>query len=309
MTTQNEMINSVDAINTLSKFANNSVLGRQRQVELMICAILSNNHVLIEDSPGMGKTTLAKTIGVLFGLEFNRVQFTNDLLPSDILGYNYFSKKDSTFVFQKGPIFSHLLLADEINRGTPKTQSAFLQAMEERVVTIEGKTHDLGDNFVVIATQNPSDQVGVFELPESQLDRFAIAFTMGRMNKDLERSILLQDHSSQIQLKNIFNIEEVKKLCTLKSHVTIKENVLELILNLSQIVRDHHDCHISVRPAIALREMAKARAFINKRDYVTPDDIMIIAPYIYAHRLMNGESIERNIEKVQNLFEKVTLPV
>ena len=307
MTKQNTIMNTLEAIHKLSDIANSIILGRPEQIDLLICAIISNNHVLIEDSPGMGKTTLAKTMGLLFGLNFNRVQFTNDLLPSDILGYNFFNKKEGAFEFQKGPIFSHLLLSDEINRGTPKTQSAFLQAMEERVVTIEGVTHELENNFVVIATQNPSDQVGVFELPESQLDRFAIAFTMGKMNRELERLILEQSLGHNTVVDSLFNVEELKKISDLKDHITVDEKILSLILDLSQKVREEYRCHISIRPALNLREMAKSYAFIKGRDFVTPDDILFVAPYVYAHRLMNGESIEHNIEKVRSLFQ--TIPV
>ncbi len=306
----NKILNVKDTnSSTLENFldsASVNVIGKRDQLTLLFCCLISKSHVLIEDSPGMGKTTLAKTVGELFGQEFNRIQFTNDLLPSDIIGYNYFDKNKSAFEFNQGPIFTNLLLADEINRGTPKTQSAFLQAMEEGFVTIEGKDYELSEHFMVIATQNPTDQVGVYELPESQLDRFALSFTMGSLTRQEQKLVLSNPEMSD--LPSLLSDELLKDFKLKSSQIILSENLVDYILDISELVSKHFNCHISIRPSIDLQKLCRSLAFLKERDFVTADDIVFVAPYVLSHRLMNGESIESNVKTISEIISTITIP-
>ena len=297
---------SMNILDTFLKNASLNVIGKKDQLTLLFSALIAKGHVLIEDSPGMGKTTLAKSVGDLFGQSFNRIQFTNDLLPSDVIGYNYFNKNSNHFEFNQGPIFTNLLLADEINRGTPKTQSAFLQAMEEGFVTVEGTDYQLNKHFMVIATQNPTDQVGVYELPESQLDRFAVSFTMGSLTREEQKLVLSNPELSE--LPAIIDAHILDEYKASASEVILSENLVDFILDISSVVKDHFNCHVSIRPSIDIQKLSRALAFLKERDFVIADDIVFIAPYVFSHRVMNGESIETNIQTISELVSGIKIP-
>ncbi len=267
------------------------IVGKREKVQLALCAFLANGHLLIEDLPGVGKTTLAKVFSRVLGLDYSRVQFTSDLLPSDILGVNYFDTTSSSFRFKKGPIFSQFLLADEINRATPKTQSALLEAMEEHQVSIDGKTIPLPEPFFVMATKNPYEEIGTFELPSSQLDRFAISFSLGYPDQRSERDIL--SRSSQLDLDQLQNIEPdvIYRLREAVEHVHISDALLDYLQEILAFTRDSglYVQGISTRGALALSRLSKAWALIQNRDYVIPSDLVFLLPFVTAHRLKSKE--------------------
>jgi len=267
------------------------IVGKREKIQLALCAFLSNGHLLIEDLPGVGKTTMAKVFSRVLGLEYSRVQFTSDLLPSDILGINYFDMTNSTFQFKKGPIFSQFLLADEINRATPKTQSALLEAMEEHQISIDGKTMRLPEPFFVMATKNPFEEVGTFELPSSQLDRFAISFSLGYPDQQAERSILAA--SSQLHLDELQSIDPkiIDDLKNAVQKVHISDNLLDYLQEILHFTRESglYTHGISTRGAISLSRLSKAWALVQDRDYVIPSDIAFLLPFVTAHRLKSKE--------------------
>lgn len=267
------------------------IVGKREKVQLALCAFLSNGHLLIEDLPGVGKTTLAKVFSRVLGLEYSRVQFTSDLLPSDILGVNYFDTTSSSFRFKKGPIFSQFLLADEINRATPKTQSALLEAMEEHQISVDGNTMLLPEPFFVMATKNPYEEVGTFELPSSQLDRFAISFSLGYPDQESERSIL--GTSAQLELDQLqsVDINVINELRASVNQVHISGDLLDYLQEILAFTRDSglYTQGISTRGALALSRLAKAWALIHDRNYVIPSDLVFLLPYVTAHRLKSKE--------------------
>lgn len=289
---------------------NQKVIGKQEQVLILSCCLLSGSHILIEDVPGMGKTTLAKTMAILSGLDFNRIQFTSDLLPSDILGFRFLDTINKEFKIQKGPIFTNILLADEINRASPKSQSAFLQAMEERNITIEGETFELDDNFMVLATQNPKEQVGTHSLPESQLDRFSVSMTMGKNSRDIEREILLgRGKFGAENLSSCLTTQEVRELKKQCESIEIAPIVLDYTLDLIEFIRDKFKCHISIRAPKDILALARVRAFIMDRSFVIPDDISFFTPYALAHRIGLSHDIEYSIGKVKSAIQEIEVPV
>ncbi len=278
-------------INNIINEVEKCIKGKREKIELALCAFLAEGHVLIEDLPGVGKTSLAKVFSRVLGLQYSRVQFTSDLLPSDILGINYFDTKVSAFTFKPGPIFSQFLLADEINRATPKTQSALLEAMEEHQVSIDTKTIQLPHPFFVMATKNPFEEEGVFQLPSSQLDRFAISFSLGYPDKEAERSILRQ--SSALPLDDLHSID-ISVLDTLKAEskkVHISDALLDYLQEMLSFTRESglYESGISTRGAIALSKLSKSWALIQGRDYVIPSDISFLLPFVTGHRLRSKE--------------------
>ena len=278
-------------INTIINEVEKCIRGKKEKIQLCLCAFLSDGHVLIEDLPGVGKTSLAKVFSRVLGLDYSRVQFTSDLLPSDILGLNYFDTKNSSFQFRPGPIFSQFLLADEINRATPKTQSALLEAMEEHQVSIDSKTIKLPYPFFVMATKNPFEEVGTFELPSSQLDRFAISFSLGYPDKASEREIL--SLSKQLDLDELQSVD-ISTLTSLKEavqEVHISEALLDYLQEILSFTRESglYISGLSTRGAIALSRLSKAWALIQGRDYVIPSDISFLLPFVSAHRIRSKE--------------------
>lgn len=305
-------LNSKDMIQSLEatlKTINTIVLGKELQVKLSLCCILSNGHLLIEDLPGMGKTTLAHSLANTLGLDFSRIQFTSDLLPADILGSAIYNRNDSQFEFQPGPIFSQLLLADEINRATPKTQSALLEAMAEGQVSIEGKTRSLPQPFFVIATQNPSYQLGTYPLPESQLDRFFMKIELGYPSPEVE-SLLLAGEDRQKMMDSIqpeMTMEQLKSLQEEVERVTVSDHLRSYILALLTESRESGDFGhgLSPRAGIALQRAAQAWAMIEGRKYVLPEDVQSVFVSVAGHRLQIGTG--HNEHSADDLLQRVPL--
>ncbi|GGW57972.1 AAA family ATPase [Alishewanella tabrizica] len=272
---------------------NHVILGKPLQIRLALCSLLAEGHLLLEDLPGMGKTTLAHALANAVGLTYKRVQFTNDLLPGDLLGMNIYDTRSAQFYFQPGPIFSQVLLADEINRASPKTQSALLEAMEERQVSIDGETRPLPTPFFVIATQNPIFHAGTSALPESQLDRFLFRISLGFPDRAAEKQLLQDEQQgSRLQLLTApLQPEQLRYLQQQVPKIAVAEPVLDYILALVHASR-YTKAHLALSPraAKALVRAAKAMAFIDGRTYVTADDVQRVFPYVAEHRL-NPQSV------------------
>ena len=265
------------------------VLGKERQIRLAVACLLSEGHLLIEDLPGMGKTTLAHALAKVFNLSYNRIQFTSDILPADIIGAPIFDKEKGQFDFHPGPIFSQLILADEINRTTPKSQSALLEAMEERQVTVEGESRKLPEPFFVIATQNPGTSAGTFPLPESQLDRFLMRIELGYPDPIAER-VLLQEQDRRVvisSLKTEINLIELKELQRECRAVKVSEALLDYVQRIIAYTRETAEfAHgLSPRGAMALLSCAKSWAYMEDRSYVVPEDVQAVLPSVAEHRL------------------------
>ncbi len=293
-----------EIVNEISKI----VLGKELQIKLALATFIAKGHILIEDIPGVGKTTLAKTMAKVLNLEYNRIQFTSDLLPSDILGVNIFDQKSLTFSFKKGSIFSQFLLADEINRSTPKTQSALLEAMEEHQVTIDGVTRDLPKPFFVMATQNPLEEIGVFELPTSQKDRFFISMNIGYPDKEAERAIIEGKRVEDISKLKSQNLEDVLALQSQLDRVVLSDAIISYIQEIVEYSRSPiFHIGISTRGVIILTKMAKAWAIIEGRDFVLPEDIQMILPYIIAHRLKKRDENLSPKELSKEIIESVSV--
>jgi MoxR-like ATPase len=277
------------------------IRGKELQIKLALAAFLARSHLLIDDLPGVGKTTLAKTLSHVLGLEYSRIQFTSDLLPTDVLGVNYFDAENTSFHFKKGAIFSQFLLADEINRATPKTQSALLEAMEEHQVSIDGKTMALPEPFFVIATKNPYEEVGTFELPSSQLDRFALSISIGYPDSVAERGILAAQEAPSYRDLRSFERESILELQRRCSSVHLSDALLDYLQEIVAFTRESglYKSGLSTRGALALSRLSKAWALIGGRSYVIPDDVQLMLPYVVAHRLIpvGGKKTPTDIAK------------
>jgi len=265
------------------------LLGKERQVRLALCALFSRGHLLIEDLPGMGKTTLSQALARALGLSFTRVQFTSDMLPGDILGVSVFEQVSGRFSFHPGPIFTEVLLADEINRSSPKTQSALLEAMAERQVTVEGETRALPEEFFVIATQNPVSQAGTFPLPESQLDRFLMRIEIGYPDRAAERAMLMGDRGSRSPASLVPGLsrEELAAIHAGAQAVRTADMLLDYVQRLTEYTRTSPEfIHgLSPRGALALVAASRTWAFMEGRDHVVPEDVQAVLPAVAAHRL------------------------
>ena len=279
------------------------VVGNSEKIRLTLAAIISEGSILIEDYPGSGKTTFAKAITQSLGLNFKRVQFTSDLLPSDILGFNIFS--DDKLNFQKGPIFTNIVLADELNRGSPKSQSAFLEAMEEKNVSIDGISHSLPEPFFVIATQNPMDTSGTSSLPDSQLDRFMVSYSLSELNDDdkiemLKKEIsFVDDNSEKI---------DWKKIKEKKNKVTVKDEIYKYVINIEQTIQSiDRKIYISARCLKQIIDLARGWALINEKDYVTHQDIKDTLPFILRHRIKFLKQDEKFDFVKKEILEKITI--
>jgi len=277
------------------------ILGKELEFEIALCAFLCNGHILIEDIPGVGKTTFAKTLAKTLGLKYQRIQFTSDLLPSDIIGSQVYNYKTQSFEVYKGPIFSEFILADELNRASPKTQSSMLEAMEEHQVSIDRETLPLPDPFFVIATQNPHTQIGTHLLPESQLDRFVVKLSLGIPHKDNEMKLIMGfDSSIALQkINSIINEEQQKKLKLNILSVNLSEKLAGYILDLLALTRNSVRLNsLSPRAGIDIANISKAYAFLQGRNFVLPDDVKKIFPYVVSHRLaLDHNSISEEIIK------------
>jgi MoxR-like ATPase len=289
------------------------IVGKRAQIEDCVACLLAGGHLLIEDVPGVGKTTLAHALAVCLGLKFSRVQFTADLMPSDLVGVSVFERSKEAFVFHPGPVFAQVLLADEINRAGPKTQSALLEAMEEQQVSVENETRALPRPFFVIATQNPTDQLGTYPLPESQLDRFLLRITLGYPDRASERELLIgEDRREAItRMAAVMAPGELEQAQAAVREVLASEALLDYLQSLIAATRSGQWFveGLSPRAGIAVLRVAKARALMAQRDYVAPDDIQAILPQAIAHRLMPIPGAGRGaIEQVRAMVEATAIP-
>jgi MoxR-like ATPase len=289
------------------------ILGKEHQIKLSLACLLARGHLLLEDLPGVGKTILSSVLARSLGLEFSRIQFTSDLLPADILGVSVFERDSGGFTFHPGPVFSQVVLADEINRATPKTQSALLEAMEEEQVTIEGKTYPLPHPFFVIATQNPSYQLGTFPLPESQLDRFLMVLTLGYPERNAERALLAGRERREMlqELKSVISPEQLAALQQQVKQVHASDALIDYVQALLEFSRQspYYLNGLSPRAGLALLNAARAWALLNGRQHVMPEDVQQILPYVAAHRLqLAGEHVASSAEAMIKPFTEVAIP-
>lgn len=291
--------------NAIIGAASSVILGKPQQIKLSLTCLLAGGHLLIEDLPGMGKTTLAHTLAQVLGLEFRRTQFTSDLLPADIVGVSVYDRASSAFQFHAGPIFTNVLLADEINRATPKTQSALLEAMEEQQVTIDGDTHALPNPFFVIATQNPKHHIGTFALPESQLDRFLMRITLGYPDTSSERALLKNQggraFASQVQA--VCDVETLLQLQQKVHSIHVSDALLDYLQALIQYTRTQFSIGLSPRAGLGLRQCAQAWALLENRDFVIPEDIQAVLPSVVTHRLQ----AESNSNVAKQILDNVSI--
>ncbi len=266
------------------------IVGKRREVQLSLIALICRGHALIEDIPGVGKTTLAKTLARSLGCTFKRIQFTPDLLPADITGVSVYNQADGAFEFREGPIVAQVVLADEINRATPKTQSALLEAMEERQVTADGVTHMMPEPFLVLATQNPIEYEGTFPLPEAQLDRFLLRITLGYPSRTEEVAIIeMQQTEHPVDsVEQVVSVEEVAVLQAAAREVYVDGLIKEYVVNLSDATRRHEAIYLGASPrgSLGLFRAAQAKALLEGRDYTIPDDVKDLAEAVLAHRLI-----------------------
>jgi MoxR-like ATPase len=306
-------MNVQDKLNAILTQLNTVIVGKSAQVQDCVACLLAGGHLLIEDVPGVGKTTLAHALAKTFGLQFSRVQFTADLMPGDLSGVSIYDRAKESFVFHPGPVFAQILLADEINRASPKTQSALLEAMEEKQVTVEGATRPLPHPFFVIATQNPHDQLGTYALPESQLDRFLMRISLGYPDRQSERELLAGvDRRSLIDsLQPVLSPQELQALQAQVQQVHAADPLLNYVQDLMAATRSGRWFlqGLSPRAGIALLRAAKAQALLNGRDYVAPDDVQDILPQTVAHRLQPVSDAGRGaVAQVRAMLEAVPLP-
>ena len=275
---------------------NGIVLGKDRQVRLAVSCLLARGHLLIEDLPGVGKTTLAQALARVLGLSYQRIQFTSDLLPADVIGVSVYDREHGRFEFHRGPVFAQLLLADEVNRATPKAQSALLEAMEERQVTVDGQTHPLPEPFFVVATQNPSYQLGTYPLPESQLDRFLMRIELGYPAASLERELLKgRDRRGMLgELKPQLAADTLAQLQRYVAEVHVAEPLLDYVQALVHHSREsgHFEAGLSPRAAIALLRAAQAWALLHGRAGVLPEDVQAVARAVAGHRLQRRAAVD-----------------
>ena len=292
---------------------NRILLGKDQQVRLAFCCLLARGHLRIEDVPGVGKTTLAHAMARISGSDYQRIQFTSDLLPADILGVSIYKREKDVFEFHPGPIFAQVILADEVNRATPKTQSALLEGMAERQVTIENKTHVLPNPFFVMATQNPLDLVGTYPLPDSQLDRFLLSFSLGYPDPQAERELLISEDRARMledteSMLTPGDIEELQKDC---DQVHASASLLDYIQALVQETRDERwfETGLSPRAGLALLNASRAHAYMENRGYVTPEDVKTIFPGLARHRLSPTSGFSQSPEEqIEELLEQVPIP-
>ncbi|MGD6871479.1 AAA family ATPase [Sutcliffiella horikoshii] len=304
-------------VEQLKKELSNVIIGKDEVVELLFISLLNKGHVLLESVPGTGKTMLAKSFAKTMDASFKRIQFTPDVLPSDVTGIQFFNPKEQNFELRPGPIMTNILLADEINRATPRTQSSLLEVMEERQVTIDGQTLSIPGPFMVIATQNPIEsQQGTFPLPEAQMDRFFVQIDLGYPTKEEEKEIMNKYRLDEPikQMTSLYSKEEVLELQEQVKQVKVSSVVEDYILEIVHMTRNHEEIELGVSPrgTLALMRAAQGSAFVNGREYVTPEDVKKMAPYVLSHRLvltMEGSLKKTNKQVVTEVLARVVVPV
>lgn len=312
-TTDNSIADFQTDINRATSAIESIILGKSIQIKLAVCCLIARGHCLIEDLPGVGKTTLSQTIAQVFGLDFNRIQFTSDLLPADILGVSIFDPEARVFKFHPGPIFAHFLLADEINRATPKTQSALLEAMEEKQITVEGATHRLEEPFFVIGTQNPLDQSGTFPLPESQLDRFMMKLSLGYPDQKAERALLSGGNPREMMrlLQPVISLERFLAIQAAVDNIHCSEPLLDYVQHLIQATRNPglFLYGISPRAGLAIIQASKAWAIMDGRCHAEPGDVQSVFHVIAEHRLTPAEQHSGSTsDLVAALVDQIPIP-
>lgn len=301
------------ALNQAIEQVNAVVLGKSGEVQLAFATLLAGGHLLIEDLPGVGKTTLAQALAHTLGLDYNRIQFTSDLLPADVIGVSIYQQQNGSFDFHPGPVFAQVVLADELNRATPKTQSALLEAMAERQVSTDGATRPLPQPFFVIATQNPLDLVGTYPLPESQLDRFLLCISLGYPSREAERRLLIESERSQMleQLKAVLDADGVRQLQQQAATVHVSDALLDYIQDLVAASRERPEfvSGLSPRAALALLRVSRAYAYVHSREYVLPEDVKAVFEPLARHRLqLRDEHESQAMELIAQLLKEVPIP-
>ncbi len=289
------------------------IVGKSDVINLAIVALLCRGHILVEDVPGIGKTTMAKAIAQSLGCTFNRIQFTPDLMPTDVLGVNFFNQKTGDFEFREGPIFSQVLLADEINRATPRTQSALLEAMQERQSTVDGETRPLPDPFLVMATQNPIEMEGTFPLPEAQLDRFMVRIKLGYPTPEEESDILLRFERDSVvdAIDAVTDGAELGRIQRQVTEVRVDDTVREYIVAIAQASRENQGLMLGASPrgAMAMYKTAQATAAIDGRDFVTPDDVKAVVPHVLPHRMVLTSTARLRGRSTENVVREIMASV
>ena len=291
------------------------IVGKEDAIQLVFTCFLCSGHVLLEDVPGTGKTMLLSAFSKTIGGKFKRIQFTPDLLPSDLTGINFYNQKTSDFQFREGPLFSNIILADEINRATPRTQSSLLEAMEERQISVDGTTTQLEEPFMVMATQNPLENYGTFPLPEAQIDRFFMKLKLGYMNREEELSVIRRPSSSQIveTLECVVSLEEIEQLKQMIPQIQMSDEVADYLMEI--VTRTRTDSRftlgVSTRGAIALYKASQVTAALSGRDYVLPEDVRYVTPYVLGHRIASGGPTRAGDveEYIAKLLSEIPVPL
>ncbi len=306
-----------EKIDEVLKEINRVIVGKEEVLREVLYAILSGGHILFEDNPGLAKTLIARSFASVIGFQFRRVQFTPDLLPSDITGTYIYDRREGEFKLMKGPVFTNLLLADEINRAPPKTQAALLEAMQEKQVTIEGDTYKLEEPFVVIATQNPIEYEGTYPLPEAQLDRFLVKLRVGYPDYDGEIEILRRRmtwRKDEIELRKVMEKDEILALRKMVENIYVEKDILDYIVHIVRATRDHVQVEVGASPrgSLSILKLARARAMVHGRDYVIPDDVKSVTRIALVHRIiLKPEPWIRGVrpeDVIEDVLHKIPVP-